>query len=230
MQPQLFPTTRTARYISLGEPGAGIQHVWFCLHGREQSLHEFARQLVNLDTPERLLILPEGLSRYASPALETTPETPATVASWFAPDSVQTDLQDLTSYLDELAAEVLAACPPHTPVTVLGYGHGAAAACQWLAHGRTSYDRLILYASVFPAEVNRQTILAALPRQPVTVVTTTTGSFTPEAAGEGLVQDLQDAGLTAQLRYVSEGALTLAALGAASEAGAEPLATPSAGT
>jgi predicted esterase len=228
MQPQLFPTTRTARYISLGEPGAGTQHVWFCLHGREQNLLEFARQLINLDTPERLLILPEGLSRYASPALETTPEAPATVASWFAPDSVQADLQDLTAYLDGLAAQVLAACPPGTPVTVLGYGHGAAAACQWLAHGHTRYDKLLLYASVFPAEIDRQELLAGLPKKPVTIVTTTVDSFTPEVAGEGLLQDLQGAGLAAQLRYVSEGPLTLGALGAASEIGTEPPAASSA--
>jgi predicted esterase len=226
MQPQFFTTTRTARYISLGEPGPGIQHVWFCLHGREQSLQEFASQLVNLDTPERLLILPEGLSRYALPALETTPETAATVASWFAPGSIEADLPDLTTYLDGLAAQVLAACPPNTPVTVLGYGHGAAAACRWLSAGHISYDRLILYASIFPAELNRQATLANLPNRPVTVVTTTTDSFTPEVAGEGLVQDLQAAGLTAQLRYVSEGPLTLAALGA----GAEVVTDPSAST
>ncbi|SNC76701.1 Predicted esterase [Hymenobacter gelipurpurascens] len=224
MQLQHFTTTRTARYISLGEPGPGIQHIWICLHGREQNLLDFASQLVNLDTPERLLILPEGLSRYALPALETTPEAAATVASWFAPESVQVDLADLTTYLDGLSAQVLAACPPHTPVTVLGYGHGAAAACRWLAHGRTPYERLILYASIFPAEIDRQAVLASLPKQPVTVVTTTIDSFTPEVAGEGLVQDLQAAGLPAQLRYVSEGGLTLAALGAASEAPAEPSA------
>ncbi|TGD77851.1 hypothetical protein [Hymenobacter wooponensis] len=222
MQPQFFTTPRTARYISLGEPGPGIQHVWFCLHGREQSLQDFASQLVNLDTPERLLVLPEGLSRYALPALDTTPETAATVASWLAPDSSEADLADLTVYLNGLAAQVLAACPPNTPVTVLGFGHGAAIACRWLAAGRIPYDRLVLYASIFPAEIDRQATLAALPNRPVTVVTTTTDTFTSEAAGEGLVQDLQAAGLTAQLRYVSEGPLTLAALGASGEVPADP--------
>ncbi|UOQ80539.1 hypothetical protein [Hymenobacter sp. 5414T-23] len=115
MQPQFFTTPRTARYISLGEPGPGIQHIWFCLHGREQSLQDFANQLVNLDTPERLLVLPEGLSRYALPALETTPEAADTVASWFAPDSIEADLTDLTVYLNGLATELLAACPPTPP-------------------------------------------------------------------------------------------------------------------
>ncbi len=215
MVPQSFSTVRTARYISLGEPGADIQHVWFCLHGEGQPLADFAAQLVNFDTPERLLILPEGLSRYALPtsAGEPSTATPTTAATWFAPDSLLPDLADLTTYLDELAADVLAHCPEGVPVTVFGYGHGAAAACRWLAGGRTRYDRLLLYAPIFPATIDRRATLVGLPERPITLISTTTEAFTSEAAGAGLLQDLRDAGLSAQQRYVSEGPLTLAALG-----------------
>ena len=167
MQLNSFSTTRTARYISLGEPGPEVQHVWFCLHTEGQPLSDFAAQLVNLDTP---------------------------------------------------AEQVLAQCPAGVPVTVLGYGQGAAAACRWLAGGRIDYERLVLYASVFPPEIDRRATLVALPDKPVTLVSTTTDVYTPEAAGEGLLQDLHDVGLNAQLRYVSDGPLTLAALGAAAEA------------
>ena len=59
-----FITPRTARYLSLGEPGPAIEHVWVCLHGHGQPVAGLARQLQNLDTPERLLVLPEALSRY----------------------------------------------------------------------------------------------------------------------------------------------------------------------
>ncbi|MBT2557040.1 hypothetical protein J7E24_04530 [Hymenobacter sp. ISL-91] len=211
MELNTITTSRTARYISLGEPGADIQHVWFCLHGESQPLASFAAQLVNFDTPDRLLVLPEGLSRYALPAGPT--ETPVTAASWFAPDSLLPDLADLTTYLDELAVDVLAKCPANVPVTVLGYGHGAAAACRWLASGRTHYDRLLLYAPVFPPSIDRRATLVGLPERPVTLISTTTEAFTPEAAGAGLLQDLRDVGLSAQQRYVSEGPLTLAALG-----------------
>ena len=211
MVPRPFTTTRTARYISLGEPGDDIQHVWFCLHGEGQPLADFAAQLVNFDTPERLLVLPEGLSRYALPAGPTV--APTTAATWFAPDSLLPDLADLTTYLDELAADILARCPANVPITVFGYGHGAAAACRWLAGGRTRYDRLLLYAPIFPATIDRRATLVGLPERPITLISTTTEAFTSEAAGAGLLQDLRDAGLSAQQRYVSEGPLTLAALG-----------------
>jgi len=107
---------------------------------------------------------------------------------------------------------VLAACPASTPVTVLGYGHGAPA-----AHDPLPYDRLLLYAAVFPPALDRAALLAQLPPRPVEVVATTTDVYTPEAEGQGVLLDLRAAGKNTHLRYVDEGPLTLAALGAGGE-------------
>ena len=148
MQPASFPTLRTARFFSLGEPGPAIQHVWICLHGHDQPVAELAAQLVNLDTPERLLILPEALSRYTLPDGSDQPASDR--AMWFAPNSMADDLADAAHYLQALAGRTLAACPAGTPVTVLGYGHGAVVACHWLAASAIAYQRLVLYAAVFP--------------------------------------------------------------------------------
>ena len=217
MLPLPFATPRTARYLLLGEPGPAITHVWVCLHGHDQPVADLARQLHNLDTPDRLLVLPEALSRYSSPG--TGSETPATRAAWFAADSLLADFDDLGTYLDALARHVRAACPPGTPLTVLGYGHGAAAACRWLAGNGVAYNRLILCAPVFPAEIDRRATLVALPERPVLVVSTTTDTYTPEAAGQGLMQDLLDVGLSAQQRLVdATGPLPLAALTGTPEA------------
>lgn len=217
MLPLSFTTSRTARYLCLGEPGPAIAHVWVCLHGHCQPLAELAVHLKNLDTPERLLLLPEALSRYEQPqdanADGIIDEAPRTDAAWFAAETLLPDLTDLAAYLDALTAQVLAACPPDTPVTVLGYGHGAAAACRWLASNGRPYERLILVAPVFPPEIDRRATLVALPEHPVLVVSTTTDTYSPEAAGEGLMQDLLEVGLSAQQRLVdAAGPLPLAAL------------------
>ena len=217
MLPLSFKTPRTARYLLLGEPGPAIGHVWVCLHGHGQAVADLAKQLQNLDTPEQLLVLPEALSRYDQP--ESGAETPVTHAAWFATDSLLADFDDLGIYLDDLTRQVLAACPPDTPLTVLGYGHGAAAACRWLANNGTEYVRLILYAPVFPAEIDRRATLVALPEHPVLVVSTTADTYTAEAADEGLMQDLLDVGLSAQQRLVdAAGPLPLAVLAGSPEA------------
>jgi predicted esterase len=208
MQLISHPDFPAARYYSLGEPGPTIQHVWFCLAGHNQPVAELAAQLVNLDTPERLLILPQAPG--AGPA-------PTAAPTWFDEANPAPGLAATRAYLAGLTAPILAACPAGTPVTVLGCGQGAVAACAWLANDALAYDRLIFYAAVFPAAVGRAALFAALPPRPVVVAATTTDVYTPEAEGVGLVQDLQAAGLRAQLRYVDEGPLTLAALGAGGE-------------
>ena len=215
MQPQTFTTARTAHYYSLGEPGPAIEHLWICLHGHHQPVAGLAAQLVNLDTPERLLILPEALSRHALP--ETSGRPTDALGVWFAPHSVDADLADVTTYLDGLTDLIRAQCPPGTPITVLGYGHGAAAAVGWLAENHLPYARLILYAAVFPPEIDRRALFSALPPRPIAVVSTTADIFTPEADGRALLQDLREAGHTARLSYADVGALTLAALGAGGE-------------
>ena len=195
-------SSQGATYYSLGEPGPGIRHVWFCLHSHGQPVADLAAQLVNLDTPERLLILPEA---------------PGLAATWFAHDALATGLAQLRITLDDLADAILAACPVATPVTVLGYGYGASAACAWLAGNTVVYDRLLLYAAIFPPAVSRPALFAQLPAYPVVVIATTADIFTLEAEGQSLVLDLQAAGRAAQLRYADTGPLTLAALGAGSE-------------
>lgn len=208
MQLISHPDFPAAHYYSLGEPGPAIQHVWFCLAGHDQPVADLAAQLVNLDTPERLLILPQAPGAGLAPA---------SVPTWFDEANPAPGLAATRAYLAGLAAPILAACPAGTPVTVLGYGQGAVAACAWLAGNTVAYSRLIFYAAVFPATVSRAALFAALPPQPVVVAATTTDVYTPEAEGVGLVQDLQAAGLRAQLRYVDEGPLTLTALGAGGE-------------
>ena len=196
------PTPHHAHYYSLGEPGPAIRHIWFCLHGHHQPVHDLATQLINLDTPERLLILPQA---------------PGEGARWFRAGSLVQDLATVRAYLDELAAYIQAACPPNTPLTVLGYGEGATAVGTWLASNTWEYERLLFYAAVFPPGIKRSTLFAKLPLRPISVIATTTDIFTPEAEGQSLVLDLQAAGQLAQLRYVDTGPLTLAALGAGSE-------------
>ena len=199
-------TPHTAHYHSLGIPGPGIRHIWFCLHSHGQPVADFAAQLVNLGTSERLLILPEAPGTARSPV-------------WYTAGALGRDLALVRAYLDALADSVIAACPPHTTITVLGYGHGATAASTWLAGNKYTYDRLFLYASIFPPGIKRHPLFADLPHRPAVVVAPTTAPFTPNAEGESLLSDLLKAGQTAQLRYVDEGKLlTLGALGVDAEA------------
>ena len=213
-----FTTPRTARYLLLGEPGPAIEQVWVCLHGHGQSLAELADSLHLVNASTRLLLLPEGLSRFEVPTDDAA--LPRTGAAWFASDSLLADLADLGAYLDALTQEVLAACSPGMPLTVFGHGHGAAAACRWLAGNGTGYTQLILHDAVFPAQIDRRATLVALPERPVLVVTTTTPDAI-EATEAGLLQDLLDVGLSARHYRADAGPLPLAVLAPAATQGSQ---------
>ncbi len=212
--PLPFLTKRhRAQYHSLGEPGPGIQHVWLCLPGHEQPVAELAAQLANLNTPERLLILP------AAPTWPGAAAKEKASGRWFRAGSLGPDLALVRAYLDELLTYVLVQCPRDTPVTVLGYGHGATAAAAWLAGNDVVCERLIFYAAVFPAGIDRPRLLADLPKSPVVVVATAADAFPPEANGAELVQDVRAAGRAARLSYADDGPLTQAVLGIGAEEG-----------
>ena len=169
--------------------------MWVCLHGYDQPVAGLAAQLVDLDTPEYLLILPEALSRHARP--EILDRSSDALGAWFALHSAVDDLADVTIYLDGFTSFIFARCPAGTLVTVLGYGHSTAAG--WLAGNHLAYDKLIFYATVFPPDLDRHVLFTlgrwcgdriVLTRSPVRTVRAASGrrgrnvtGRTPESFG-----------------------------------------------
>ena len=60
--------TRSARYFTLGQAGTGITDVWFACHGYGQLAADFVKEFECIDAPERLVVVPEALSRFYIPA------------------------------------------------------------------------------------------------------------------------------------------------------------------
>jgi len=54
---------RTARYYRLGG-GGGVRQLWVACHGYRQLAGHFLRRFEALDDPSRLIVAPEGLSRF----------------------------------------------------------------------------------------------------------------------------------------------------------------------
>jgi len=186
------------------------------LHGYQQSASDLVARLATLATPETLLILPEAPAS-AVPLRSAAPEK-AEFPQWFRPHSLGPDLAHVRTYLDQLVSHILAACPPGTPLSILGYDHGATAACVWLANNHFSYDRLLLYDAYFPPKISRRRLLADLPRSPVVVLTTTGEALAAPTPDDGIVQDLRQAGLPFRFRRVTNHSLSLAVLSASTTA------------
>jgi predicted esterase len=179
-----FTTRRTARYYTL-DPAGDVREVWFVLHGYGQLAALFLRHFEGLQDGGRLIVAPEGLSRYYLPGHQHVG------ASWMTKEDRLTEIDDYLAYLDALYEQIFMAVDrSRVRVHVLGYSQGGATASRWATLGRVEADRLILWAGELAHDLDLTVHAETLRRLNLTlVVGTEDGFITPErlAAAEALL-------------------------------------------
>ena len=146
--------TRTARYYTLGRSHAGVRELWIVCHGFGQLAARFLRHFEAIESPTRLIVAPEALSRYYLDGGSGVHGPQARVgATWMTREDRLSEIGDYVGYLDALAAQQLDELErDRVRVTVLGFSQGAATVCRWIAGGTVRADRLILWAGAIPPE------------------------------------------------------------------------------
>ncbi len=142
--------TRTARYYQLGELSAATRQIWFVCHGYGQLAAYFSRHFAFLTEadPHTVVIAPEGLSRFYLRG-----NGGRVGASWMTSDDRLHEIEDHISFLNQLAAQVLAACPAEVHTTLLGFSQGTATVSRWLTRAPFRPHRLVLWAGGFPEDI-----------------------------------------------------------------------------
>jgi predicted esterase len=145
---------RTARYLAIGEPGGQVRELWFALHGYGQLAAGFARAMAPAARTDRLIVVPEALSRfYLESPVRGAHATARVGATWMTREDREAEIADHVAYLDALHDATLATLPP-VRILVLGFSQGVATATRWLTHGRARADRLVLWAGGLPDDVD----------------------------------------------------------------------------
>ncbi len=147
---------RTARYYTLGEPGARTTEVWFALHGYGQLAAAFLSALEPLDDGSRLIVAPEALSRFYLGGVGSRAAAERAVgAAWMTREDRLAEIDDQVRYLDAVTRRCSPASRPITPrVCVLGFSQGTTAAARWLALGTARVERLILWGGELPPDLD----------------------------------------------------------------------------
>jgi predicted esterase len=148
--------SRTARYFTLGTIGPQVSELWFALHGYGQLGSAFARHCRPLEAPERLVVVPEALSRFYL-GDHTRPAGPDAKigASWMTREDRIHEIADYLRYLDQLYRSVLERLQRDAvSVHVLGFSQGTATATRWLTRGDARAHRLILWGAPLPADLD----------------------------------------------------------------------------
>mgnify|MGYP001269469338 CR=1 FL=1 len=137
--------TKTYRYFTHGDPEKA-EHIWIVLHGYGQLAEFFIRKFRSLDD-NHFIIAPEGMHRFY---LQGT--SGRVGASWMTKEARLDDIEDNHLFLDELVGQFTSKYT-FQKRTILGFSQGGATASRW--HQRNSFnaDNLILWACVFPPDL-----------------------------------------------------------------------------
>jgi predicted esterase len=150
---------RTARLYQLGTPSAVTRELWLACHGYGQLAGDFAPALKPLNDGSRIVVAPEGLSRFYldDPTKHHGPDSPVG-ASWMTREDREREIADYVEYLDIVAATIrreigAASAKSDFRVVALGFSQGVATACRWTAFGNARIHRLIMWGGTVPTDL-----------------------------------------------------------------------------
>lgn len=143
-----------ARYFKIGEIDAHTKQVWFVLHGYGQLAKYFLQKFNILLEQNVCVVAPEGLSKFYLEDAVTRSQTGSTRvgATWMTRENRLTEIDNYLQYLNKVY-EIEMQGHKHIPVTIVGFSQGAATASRWVLSG-TPFSKLILWAGIFPDDMD----------------------------------------------------------------------------
>lgn len=140
---------KTGRYFVQGDLQDG-KHLLIALHGYGHLAEYFIRKFKAVDQEKYVVICPEAPHRFY------LKESSGRVgASWMTKEGRLTDIKDYVTFLDTMLTD-LKSNNKFDSVTLLGFSQGGATASRWLAYGQHQFDRFILWATVFPPDMEAE--------------------------------------------------------------------------
>ena len=136
---------KTFRYHLLNE-GNQATKILYVLHGYGQLSEFFIRKFRDLPS-DFLIVAPEGMHRFY---LNGT--SGRVGASWMTKEARLVDIADTISYLSKLDEELTNEFGAMEKY-ILGFSQGGAAALRWNEMGTTRFNGMILWACVFPPDL-----------------------------------------------------------------------------
>ena len=159
-----------ARYFKLGQINATTKQVWFVLHGYGQLAKYFITKFNALTDQSICVIAPEGLSRFYMEDVTTRSQTGnnRVGATWMTRENRLMDIDNYITYLNAVYA--LEMKNTQLPVTIVGFSQGAATATRWILDSYISFSKLILWAGLFPDDIDFEKGKEALEQKDVRII------------------------------------------------------------
>jgi len=126
------------------------EHLLIALHGYGQLAKFFLQKFKGL-TANIQVVAPEGPHRFYLQG-----SSGRVGASWMTREARELDINDNLVWLNALLSELQKSYSPKK-ITLLGFSQGAATAARWYQQNPSAFDQLILWAAVFPPDIDAGT-------------------------------------------------------------------------
>lgn len=136
--------SKTMRYFTIGDINKADK-LLYVLHGYGQLASYFIKSFEKLPD-SYLIIAPEGMHRFY---LNGT--SGRVGASWMTKEAREIDILENTQNLNQLNKTL---SKQFKKTIILGFSQGGATAARWFFNKNSLFDQLILWASVFPPDIN----------------------------------------------------------------------------
>ena len=194
---------RTARYYTLGATHGFPRELWIVCHGYGQLASRFISQFAPLDDGTRLIVAPEGLSRFYldSIAERRHHSAPRVGATWMTREDRDAEITDYVRYLDLVASAVRHQLTGASPrIVVLGFSQGTATVSRWMAASELRVEQLVLWSGAIPPELDLAAWSSRVNGAAITLVAGETDEMVSDAAMTSEAERLSAAGVGYRLQ------------------------------
>ncbi len=150
MEEHSLLSQKTFRYFTHGD-SSKAKYILYVLHGYGQLAEFFIRNFQSLNS-DYFVIAPEGMHRFYLQG-----SSGQVGASWMTKEARNQDIQDTTSWLDQLDHEMNLNFTFEKKI-ILGFSQGGATAARWSNLGKIKADSIIYWASVFPPDLENNNL------------------------------------------------------------------------
>lgn len=141
-----FKTEKTARYFTLGD-ASQAKFLIIALHGYGQLPSYFLKKFEGIHS-DYFVVAPEGLHRFY-----LNGPSGRVGASWMTKEAREADLFDTSNYLKKLLIHLKGTYQLEKTI-LLGFSQGGATSARLYSEIPNEFDQLILWASVFPPDID----------------------------------------------------------------------------
>lgn len=138
-----------ARYETLGKLTPETPDIWIVFHGYGQLAKYFIRKFDVLAEKGHFIVAPEGLNRFYLSGFEGR-----VGATWMTREARLTDISNYINYINTVFEDATKKLSDFNgKINILGFSQGAATACRWLVESNVNFQNLILWAGIFPPDL-----------------------------------------------------------------------------